>query len=104
MNWNTPFVVYRLSADGKLEEVFKADDIKKAKYWLTYIAQAGDVLCKTPAHPKHSQATPAPEYHGHKEQSGKPSADETQWKSFASAKGWNNKFPETPTGEGEAKH
>jgi hypothetical protein len=79
MNWTCPFVIYRIDEQGKILEVFKAEDLKKAKYWLTYIAQPGDVLCKTPLHPKHSQSKKSPEYWSHKEQSGKLMTSEESW-------------------------
>ena len=81
MSWPTPFVVYRVAAGGKVEEVFRAKYLKEAKYWLTYIAQPGDVLCKTPIHPKHSGSKTNPEYWSHKDRSGKLGTDESQWKS-----------------------
>jgi hypothetical protein len=80
MDWKSPFVIYRINPDSTVEEVFQAEDLKKAKYWLTYIAQAGDVLCKTPLHPKHSKQTSKPEYWSHKEKSGKLGSDESQWR------------------------
>lgn len=94
MDWTSPFIVYRISADGKLEEVFHADDLKKAKYWLTYIAQPGDVLCKTPKHPKHSGSSKCPEYWSHKELSGTPTTKEDSWKAFAKGKACTLVFPE----------
>lgn len=96
MEWWSPFVIYRVSPDGKLEEVFQAPDIKKARYWLTYIAQPGDVLCRTPIHPKHSKSSPMPEYWSHKEQSGTASSNEEQWKSWAQEHKWDNEFPTAP--------
>lgn len=94
MDWTEPFAIYRISADGKLEAVFLCSDMKKAKYWLTYIAQPGDVLCRTPAHPKHSKATKRPEYWCHKEQSGTSSIEEQRWKDFAKQKNCEIIFPE----------
>ena len=81
MEWSKPFIVYRVSESGQLEEVYHAEDIRQAKYWLTYIAQPGDVLTKTPVHPRHSGESPSPEYWSHKEASGKPSRDEAGWRS-----------------------
>jgi hypothetical protein len=82
MDWKTPYIVYRLNAEKCMEEVFWTSDIKKAKYWLTYIAKPGDVLCKTPAHPKHSHQSKTPEYWSHKESSGKPCTNEHAWKNI----------------------
>ncbi len=94
MDWTTPFIVYRVSPEGKLEEVFHAHDLKKAKYWLTYIAQPWDVLCKTPVHPKHSQGSKQPEYWSHKEKSGQSGMSEDAWKKFAEAHNFHGPFPE----------
>ncbi len=93
MDWKSPFIVYRITPDGKLEEVYHAVDLKKAKYWLTYIAQPGDVCCRTPAHPRHSKKTPTPEYFSHKQESGTPSSVESEWKSIAESKKLNVQFP-----------
>lgn len=94
MPWGSPFVVYRLTKDGKLEEVFRAEDLKKAKYWLTYIAQPWDVLCKTPAHPKHSKSNNKPEYWSHKEQSGVPTTEENRWREYLNKSSPNADFPD----------
>ncbi len=93
MDWSSPFIVYRINAEGKLEEVFHAEDLKKAKYWLTYIAQPGDVLCKTPKHPKHSGQSKTPEYWSHKDSSGTPMTKEDAWKNFAKSKTQIVEFP-----------
>jgi hypothetical protein len=94
MDWTSPFIIYRVTADGKLEEVFHAEDIKKAKYWLTYIAQPGDVLCKTPLHPKHSKKNKCPEYWSHKEASGTPATKEQSWLEFVKGRCYSVQFPE----------
>ncbi len=94
MAWQSPFVVYRISPEGTLTEVFRCEDLKKAKYWLSYIAEPGDVLCKTPVHPKHSKASNAAEYWSHKVQSGSAVSDESKWKNFVSSKGLSVSFPE----------
>ncbi|MCB0317541.1 MAG: hypothetical protein KDD56_02205 [Bdellovibrionales bacterium] len=77
MEWKSPFIIYRVSSDGKFQEVYHANDLKQAKYWLTYIAEPMDVLCKTPAHPR-SEAK-MPEYWSHKEQSGKAAMNKKDW-------------------------
>ena len=79
MDWQTPFIIYRITPDGRWEEVFHAKDIQKARYWLTYIAQPGDVLCRTPVHPKHSKQAKCAEYWSHKETSGTPSSSKEDW-------------------------
>ncbi len=93
MDWKTPFVIYRISPEGKLEPVHVAPDIQKAKYWLTYIAQPGDVLCKTPLHPKHSKKASIPEYYSHRTESKTVVTNEEEWKSFAAGKKWDQQFP-----------
>ena len=80
MSWATKFVVYRLSPSGQLDEVFQTDDMKKAQYWIKYIALVGDILCRTPNHPKHSKQTQIAEYWMHKESSGDAIADPDGWK------------------------
>ena len=98
MDWKSPFIVYRINSENKLEEVFWAEDIKKAKYWLTYIAQPGDVLCKTPAHPKHSKSSGKPEYWSHKEASGQPATNQEAWKKLACK---SSEEPEFPVEQGD---
>lgn len=94
MDWNVPFVIYRVTEDGKLDEVFHAADLKMAKYWLAYIALPGDVLCKTPMHPKHSKIARAPEYWSHKENGGSAAQDEPTWRKQAEQRSFKGQFPE----------
>ena len=98
MDWTAHFVIYRIGAENKLEEVYRADGLKQAKYWLTYIAQPGDVLCKTPVHPKHSKNSARPEYWSHKAQSGTPASKEEEWQLIAKAKNCEQLFPESQEG------
>lgn len=76
MEWKAPFVVYRLTAETQFTQVFETDDLTKAKYWLNYIAEIGDVLTRSPIHPKNSSGLP--EYFCHKVQSGKSLTDKEQ--------------------------
>lgn len=95
MDWKAPFVIYRITADGKLEEVFFAEDFKAASYWLSYIAQPGDVLCKTPLHKKHSHRSPNAEYWSHKGDGRNILADEEQWrKAIAKKRSFDGDFPD----------
>jgi hypothetical protein len=71
MEWRVPFVVFRPDSTGNFEEIFQTADFKKAKYWLTYIAEVGDVLCRTPNHPKYAGGDGLPEYVSHKIAAGK---------------------------------
>lgn len=99
MNWKSPFVVYRIESDGKLKAVHVAHNLKDAKYWLTYIAEPGDVLCRTPVHPRHSKSGETPEYWGHKVASGATSTDQSQWLSLAEQQNCDGSFPADPSVE-----
>ena len=79
MEWLSPFIVYRVDPSGSLVEVFHTNDLKKAKYWLTYIAEAGDVLCRTPAHPRYENKVGAAEYIQHKLSGGKLATSFEDW-------------------------
>ena len=101
MEWTSSFIIYRVLPDAKVEEVYHANDLKTAKYWLTYIAQPGDVLCKTPIHPKHSKGSKRPEYWCHKETSGTASSEETRWRKYIEGITTNVAFPEEQLSKGE---
>ncbi len=92
MSWTTPYVIYRLNPDGVAEIVASPEDVAKAKYWLQYIAEPLDVLCKTPIHPKHSKKSVLPEYWAHKEPSGKFLYIEATWRKAWEGLGWDKKF------------
>jgi hypothetical protein len=94
MDWKSPFVVYRINAEGKLEQVFVAEDFQAASYWLTYIAEPGDVLCKTPAHKKHSHSSPKPEYWSHKGNEKVPVTNEERWRKLMQKRNFCGEFPE----------
>lgn len=94
MSWQTSYVFYRLSDNGTLQQVHQANDLKAAKYWLTYIAMPGDVGCRTPVNPKHSGGSDFAEYWGHKEQSGLMSTDQEAWFKYATGKNFNKQFPD----------
>ena len=94
MEWKAPFVVYHLTPEGKLEQVFVAEDFQAASYWLTYIAKAGDVLCKTPIHKRHSHASSRAEYWSHKGPDRSPVTDETRWRKLAAKLNFQGDFPE----------
>lgn len=93
--WRNHFVVLRLTEGGILQQVYASDDLKHSKYWLTYIAQVGDVLCRTPAHPKHSHASQNPEYWSHKEASGKTLSNEGTWRKWLEKQCPSPWFPDT---------
>lgn len=99
MDWKTQYVIYRVNASGSLEEVFHTNDMKKAKYWLNYIGQPGDVCCRTPLDPKHTKQTKIAEYWCHKVASKVTSSDRNQWDALAKEKKFNNNFPEEALSE-----
>ncbi len=99
MEWTTCYIVYRITQNTDLLEVFHCDDIKKAKYWLQYIAQPGDVLTKTPKHPKHSKNSNRPEYWSHKESSGNPVSREAKWNEYLKKQNFQIVFPEEQQSE-----
>jgi len=99
MDWKVPFVIYRITPEGKLEEVFFAKDFKEATYWLTYIAQPGDVLCKTPLHKKHSHASQKAEYWSHKGDARDPVVSEQEWRQRVSSRLQGGEFPEQQSKE-----
>lgn len=94
MDWKSPFVVYRISPEGKLQQVYCARDLKAARYWLTYVAEVGDICCRTPVHPKHSGSSSRPEYWSHKEKSGQATSDEAQWQEWARKINFDLEFPD----------
>jgi hypothetical protein len=94
MDWKVPFVIYRITPDGKLEEVFHAADFKAASYWLSYIAEPGDVLCNTPLHSKHSHSSKKAEYWSHKGQGRELVTDPDAFKDVMAEKHFCGDFPE----------
>ena len=92
MTWTAPFIIYRINEQAHFEEVFHTADMKKAKYWLTYIAKPGDVLCRTPAHAKLALSK-TPEYFQHKDAKGQLSSLADGWKTFAKSKNCEAPFP-----------
>jgi hypothetical protein len=93
MSWTTHFIICRPGDDGVLREVFSASEIKRVKYWLQYIAQPLDIMCRTPLHPKHSQSVQIPEYCQHKDQAGKLSSHYSLWKNDIEKRFGNLNFP-----------
>jgi hypothetical protein len=94
MEWSNTFVIYRINAEGKANEVFLTSDFQKAKYWLSFIAQPGDVLCKTPKHAKHSGKSKSPEYWSHKVESGATVSNEALWQELAKTINFQSPFPD----------
>ena len=94
MEWRSTYIIYRINSETILEEVYHGDDLKKVKYWLRYIAQPGDVLCRTPIHAKHSHAGTTAEYRQHKGPGGKVLTNQEEWFQSARAKSPDLEFPE----------
>lgn len=82
MDWLTSYVVLRFTEECRFCEVYETNDVRKAKYWLGFIGEEGDVLCRTPKHQKFTGDTMAPEYCCHKEGTGTGGifADERRWR------------------------
>jgi len=79
MSWESKYVVCRPDEKSKqLEEVFNCDEIKKARYWLRYIAEVNDVLFTTPLHPKNGTESDLC-YFSHKTDSGEVENDDLSW-------------------------
>lgn len=95
MSWSSPYVIFRHSAQNVFVEVHKAEEIKDAKYWLAYIAKPGDVLCRTPLHPKHTRSSDQPEYWSHKSAKGVVS-DERLWRQGLTKEGITPQFEPAP--------
>lgn len=102
MEWTFSYIVYRLDSDNSVTEVFHTNEIQKAKYWINYIAQEGDVLVKTPAHPKHTKETKIAEYWSHKEKNGKAVSDLARWMAFLKTNKLEPKWPEEQLQAGAA--
>lgn len=93
IDWQSPFVIYRVDDSGGLTQVHEAANLKDAKYWLTYIAEPGDVLCRTPKNQNHSGKSTSAEYFCHKQQSGQPGHNEGQWREMPKTKKLTAGFP-----------
>ncbi len=63
MELEKPYVIIRKN-ENSFFIVHEADKIKDARYWLNYIAEPNDALCKTPKHPKY-KGTGNIEYQAH---------------------------------------
>lgn len=80
MGEGKPYIIVRVGADGQGQVVHSTDTLKDARYWLTYIAEAGDALFTTPAHPKYD-GNGAPKYNAHLLSRGKVEYSEEKWRS-----------------------
>ena len=78
MTWLMPYIIVRCDGNGASIKVHEADKIKDARYWLSYIAQPGDALFQTPAHPKH-EGGDKPIYKAHLIDRGNVGYEEQDW-------------------------
>jgi hypothetical protein len=92
MNWEKPYVILRTKEGGECEQVHEADTIKDARYWLNYIAEPGDAIFKTPAHPKHENSDKL-EYKAHLISRKDIGYDEQSWLQMATKDGVKPKLP-----------
>ena len=106
MDWTVPFIIYRVDQNcvGEqvtLEEAYYPEDFKKAQYLIKFVAEAGDVLCRTPLHHKYDAEEGRPQYVSHKVSSGNPSRDYEDWLKLLGDKKFDGKFPEEQVGTPE---
>lgn len=73
------YVVLRAERSGKAKLLHGADNIKDARYWLSYIAEPGDAIFTTSAHPKYV-GTGEPKYFAHLVGRKNMAYDEQQWR------------------------
>ena len=92
MNWEQPYVILRAKQNGEVEVAHEASTIKDARYWLNYIAEPGDALFQTPAHPKHTAGHNL-EYKAHLIGRKEVGYDETAWLQMATKDGVAPKLP-----------
>lgn len=81
MAWHSKYIVLRPNSEtSALEEVYRCNEMKKANYWVKYIAQPNDVVFTTNLHPKHPGGEHL-EYFSHKVSSGNAERDKDAWQS-----------------------
>lgn len=86
MEWHTPYILVRPEANGTLRVVHNAEKLKDARYWLQYIAHAGDAVFITSKNTQY-KGDGNPTYMSHLVDRGKIDYNEQQWKGQV--------FPET---------
>lgn len=85
MSWKSPYIIVRVT-DGVATVIHEAALVKDARYYLQYIAQPGDALFQTAAHPKYS-GSGGPTYQGHLLKRGNIQHDEAAWLALILKKG-----------------
>ncbi len=80
MEWKNAYILVRPEADGTVKIVHTAEKLKDARYWLQYIALAGDAVFVTPANPQYKGKSGEPTYMSHLIARGKIDHTESKWK------------------------
>ena len=79
MDWLCPYILVRPEPDGTLQVVYHAEKLKDARYWLQYIAHAGDAVFITSKNAQY-KGNGDPTYMSHLVSRGKIDYNEKQWK------------------------
>lgn len=79
MDWSCPYILVRPESDGTLQVVYHAEKLKDARYWLQYIAHAGDAVFITSKNAQY-KGSGDPTYMSHLVARGKIDYNEKQWK------------------------
>lgn len=83
MDWKSAYILVRPETEGVCRIVHTADKLKDARYWLQYIAQAGDAIFLTPKNPQYKGSNGEPCYSAHLFARGKIEHNEADWKKQA---------------------
>jgi hypothetical protein len=79
VSFKSAYVVVRVTPEGVVSVAHTANTIKDARYWLQYIAEPGDAVFQTPAHPKYAGGGDL-KYQSHLVKRGEIVYDEAKWK------------------------
>jgi len=108
MEWKNAYVLVRPEKDGTVKIVHSTEKLKDARYWLQYIALAGDAVFMTPANAQYKGKDGEPTYMSHLVARGQLDHTEKNWKTqvFDAKEGAKLNFvsaePEKPAEEGKA--
>lgn len=97
MAFRNPYVIVRLEEGGQVKLVKASHSLKDVKYWLNYIAEPGDAIFLTPAHPKYDGGTGVPTYNSHLVKRGQVEYDKGKWEA-AFLRGRSLTWPESDEG------
>ena len=93
MPWEDPYIHVRVDEHGVAKIVHAAKSTKDARYWLQYIALAGDAIFTTPSHPQYA-GNGTPVYMAHLVARGKIEYSEEGWKRQVLSEGQAVQIPE----------